>query len=154
MPRPSPATTRARPSAVFRPVRSGRHGQRAEASSFVAAAGVVVRTIAPLVEDKLSDPAVVLLDEGGAHAVSLLSGHVGGANGLAREIARLAGGEAVITTASDVNGLPAIDLWAEGERLAVEDRKRLQTTGMRLLEQGTLRVFSDVPLGCRRHSLR
>src|SRR5208283_4352024 len=64
---------------------------------FIMAAGIVVRAIAPLLTDKRVDPAVVVLDELGAHVVSLLSGHVGGANVLAGEIARILGGSAVIT---------------------------------------------------------
>jgi len=70
---------------------------------FIMATGIVVRTIAPLVKDKKTDPAVVVLDEKGRFAISLLSGHIGGANRLAKEIADFLGGEAVITTASDVN---------------------------------------------------
>ncbi len=72
--------------------------------------GVAVRTIAPLLTDKRTDPGIVVLDEAGCYAVSIAGGHLGGANALAREVARLVGGEAVITTASDVRGLPTLDL--------------------------------------------
>ncbi len=113
---------------------------------FIMAAGIVVRAIAPLLTDKRTDPAVVVMDELGLHVVSLLSGHVGGANALAGEIARLCGGAAVITTASDVAGLPGLDLWAQNEDLAIEDWKRLPGTGAKLVDQKTLRLFSDVPL--------
>ena len=110
------------------------------------AAGIVVRTIAPLLTDKRTDPAVVVLDELGVHVVSLLSGHLGGANALAGEIAQLCGGEAVITTASDASGLPGLDLWAKSEDLAIEDWKRLPKAGTKLVDQKTLSLFSDVPL--------
>jgi cobalt-precorrin 5A hydrolase/precorrin-3B C17-methyltransferase len=110
------------------------------------AAGIVVRAIAPLLADKRTDPAVVVLDESGAHAVSLLSGHVGGANALADEIARTLGGSAVITTASDACGLPGLDLWAQGEKLAIEDWKRLPKIAARLVDRKRLRLFSDIPL--------
>ena len=113
---------------------------------FIMAAGIVVRAIAPLLTDKRADPAVVFLDESGGHVVSLLSGHVGGANVLAGEIAQLVGGTAVITTATDVSGLPGLDLWAEEEHLAIEDWKRLPKTGTKLLDQRTLVLFSDVSL--------
>src|SRR5271157_1679184 len=73
---------------------------------FIMAAGIVVRAVAPLLTDNRADPAAVFLDELGTHVVSLLSGHVGGANMLAGEIAQACGGSAVITTATDVNGLP------------------------------------------------
>ncbi len=76
---------------------------------FVMATGIVVRRIAPLLEHKTRDPAVVVCDEKGEFAISLLSGHIGGANRLARRLAAVLGGRAVITTATDVQGLPAID---------------------------------------------
>ncbi len=59
----------------------------------------------------MSDPAVVVMDEGGRFAISLLSGHLGGANKLAQTVAKLIGATPVITTATDVQGLPAIDAW-------------------------------------------
>jgi precorrin-4 C11-methyltransferase len=74
------------------------------------AAGIVVRDLAPLLRSKHSDPAVVVVDEQGQYAVSLLSGHKGGANALARQVAGLLGGTPVLTTASDGQGLPAVDL--------------------------------------------
>ncbi|MFL5274402.1 MAG: cobalt-precorrin 5A hydrolase [Anaeromyxobacteraceae bacterium] len=77
---------------------------------FVLAAGATVRLVAPLLEDKRTDPAVVCVDEAGRFAVSLLSGHRGGANALAAEAARAIGAVPVITTASDVQGTVAVDL--------------------------------------------
>ncbi|MEA3333747.1 MAG: cobalt-precorrin 5A hydrolase [Pseudomonadota bacterium] len=76
---------------------------------FIMATGIVVRQIAPLLQGKIEDPAVVVCDEKGDYAISLLSGHIGGANRLARKIAFILNGEAVITTATDVQGLAAID---------------------------------------------
>ncbi len=76
---------------------------------FISATGIAVRKIAPLLEDKSTDPAVLACPESGSHIISLTSGHLGGANRLARRIARLTGGQAVIGTATDVNGLPAFD---------------------------------------------
>ncbi len=113
---------------------------------FIMASGIVVRTIAPLLKDKRTDPAVVVLDENGEHAVSLVSGHIGGANALAEEIARLTGGRAVITTASDVNNLPAVDLWAEEQGLVVDDWSRMTGTAARLVNRRSLAVFSEIPL--------
>ena len=111
---------------------------------FIMAAGIVVRTIAPLLTDKRTDPAVIVLDEKGRHAISLVGGHVAGANALAAEIARLCGGDAIITTASDVNGLPAIDLWAKAQGLVPEDPKGFAGAGRKLLDRKSLRLFSDV----------
>lgn len=110
---------------------------------FIMATGIAVRTIAPLLKDKKSDPAVVVLDEAGKFAVSLISGHLGGANKKAREIATFLGGEAVITTASDVNGLPSIDLWAADRDLVIDDWGMLAQTGARFLNSGALHVYAD-----------
>ncbi len=127
---------------------------------FIMASGIVLRTVAPLIKDKRTDPAVVVLDEKGRFAVSLLSGHLGGANKLAKEIADflnskrgLAGEtkshprtEAVITTASDVNNLPAIDLWAKENDLIIEDWKALPHIATRFLNDGKLNVYSDIEI--------
>ena len=79
---------------------------------FIGALGICVRTILPLVCDKHTDPAVVCVDSCGKYAIPVLSGHVGGANELARKIARILGAEAVITTQSDNAGLLALDTLA------------------------------------------
>ena len=113
----------------------------------VMAAGIVVRAIAPLLSDKRHDPAVVVVDEQGRFAVSLLSGHLGGANDLARQVAALTGGQPVITTASDVLGHTALDLWARDRKLQVEDAARLTTASARLVNQGSLHLYSEVELG-------
>lgn len=73
------------------------------------ATGAVVRLIAPLLGDKRADPGVVCVDEGGRFAVSLVGGHGGGANGLAREVGEVLGAEPVVTTATDSAGLPGLD---------------------------------------------
>ena len=84
-----------------------------DAFIFIGAMGICVRTIAPLVNDKHVDPAVVCVDSMGLNAISVLSGHVGGANGLAREVAGIIGAREVITTQSDNAGLWALDTFAE-----------------------------------------
>ena len=84
-----------------------------DAFIFIGAMGICVRTIAPLVNDKHVDPAVVCVDSMGLNAISVLSGHVGGANGLAREVAAILGAREVITTQSDNAGLWALDTFAE-----------------------------------------
>ncbi|MFE7440575.1 precorrin-3B C(17)-methyltransferase [Streptomyces chartreusis] len=73
------------------------------------ATGAVVRLIAPLLGDKTADPGVVCVDEGGRFAVSLVGGHGGGANELAREVGELLGAEPVVTTATDAVGVPGLD---------------------------------------------
>ncbi|MTH47417.1 cobalt-precorrin 5A hydrolase [Intestinirhabdus alba] len=79
---------------------------------FIGATGIAVRVLAPLVNDKFSDPAVVVIDERGQHVISLLSGHAGGANALTRYLAGMLGADPVITTATDVNEMAALDTLA------------------------------------------
>lgn len=88
---------------------------------FVAATGIVVRCIAPHIASKAGDPCVVVCDQRGAHAISLLSGHLGGGNDLALRVAAVTGGTAVITTATDTEGLPSLDLLAARAGLAMAD---------------------------------
>jgi len=107
---------------------------------FIMAAGIVVRLIAPLLEAKDRDPAVVVVDEAGRFAVSLLSGHLGGANELARGVAGLLGGEAVITTATDVNDLPSFDLLAQQQGWAIDDLARVKTLNSLLLAEEEIAV--------------
>ncbi|MFC6169948.1 cobalt-precorrin 5A hydrolase [Loigolactobacillus jiayinensis] len=76
----------------------------------IMASGIVVRTLAPVIEDKTTDPAVLVLDERGQHVISLLSGHVGGANQWTTELATLLAAEPVVTTATDTEQVQALDL--------------------------------------------
>ena len=107
----------------------GKEWKRFDAFIFIGAMGICVRTIAPYVKDKHEDPAVVCVDSMGLNAISVLSGHIGGANDLAREVAGLIGAREVITTQSDNAGLWALDTLAErfnwtiaSERLRVGER--------------------------------
>ncbi|MFP5222033.1 MAG: cobalt-precorrin 5A hydrolase [Acidobacteriota bacterium] len=108
---------------------------------FVAACGIVVRAVAPHLRGKSRDPAVVALDQDGRHVVSLLSGHLGGANDLARRVARLTGGTAVITTATDTAGLPSLDLLARDSGLAIENLDAVKTVNAGLLAGQVVQVF-------------
>ncbi|MBI5026825.1 MAG: cobalt-precorrin 5A hydrolase [Nitrospirae bacterium] len=110
---------------------------------FIMATGIVVRTIAHLIKDKKTDPAVVVMDEKGEFAISLLSGHLGGANEIANEIAKFLGGEPVITAASDVNSMTSIDLWARENNLIIEDWELVPQIGTLLLNNDALRVYIE-----------
>ncbi len=114
-----------------------------EALVFVGASGIAVRAIAPYVRDKFTDPAVVSVDEAGRFVVPLLSGHVGGANELARAIAAETGGQAVVSTATDVNGLFAVDEWAARLGLAIVERDVAKQISARLLEGGRVGFQTD-----------
>lgn len=109
----------------------------------IMASGIVVRTLAPLLKDKRRDPAVVVCDERGRFAISLLCGHLGGGNALAKQVAAILRGQAVITTASDVLGRTALDLWARDLGLIVTDKKRLTKAMGKLVNQGFVTLYSD-----------
>lgn len=91
-----------------------------EALIFIMATGIVVRSIAPWLKDKTTDPAVIVMDEKGQHVISLLSGHLGGANELSLKIAKLISATPVITTASDINHLPSVDMLAQSKELIID----------------------------------
>ena len=84
----------------------------------IMAIGAVVRAIAPVLKDKASDPAVVVMDEKATNVISLLSGHLGGANQVTRDIAELLGSNPVITTATDVQNVTALDNLAQSVAMA------------------------------------
>lgn len=90
---------------------------------FIGAMGIAVRLIAPYVKDKLTDPPVVVMDELGLHVIPVLSGHMGGANALALEIAAATGADPVITTATDINGAFSVDLFAKENGLRIANRE-------------------------------
>ncbi len=106
----------------------------------VMAAAIVVRGIAPHLRGKDKDPPVVVVDEAGKFAISLLSGHLGGANQLARQVAQILNATPVITTASDVQGLPALDLEATRAGLAIENLPAVRQVQMSLLSGLPLRL--------------
>ena len=87
----------------------GKRWKDFDAFVFIGAMGICVRTIAPYIKDKHEDPAVVCVDSMGLNAISVLSGHIGGANNLTRDIAAMIGAHEVITTQSDNAGLWALD---------------------------------------------
>ncbi len=91
----------------------GKQWKKYDAFIFVGAMGICVRTIAPYIKDKHEDPAVVCVDSLGLNAISVLSGHIGGANKLTDEVAAILGARSVITTQSDNAGLWALDTFQD-----------------------------------------
>ncbi|WP_432821559.1 cobalt-precorrin 5A hydrolase [Trichloromonas sp.] len=128
---------------------------RGDALCCIMATGIVARLLAPHLRGKAVDPAVVVMDEAGEFAISLFSGHLGGANELACRLARISGGRPVITTATDVNGLSAWDDVARRAGLVVEPVKNIKHLNSMLLygekialvdRRGRVaRYFSGVP---------
>ena len=115
----------------------------ADALVFVGAVGIAVRAIAPHCRGKAVDPAVVVLDEQGRFAVSLLSGHLGGANDLTRQIAAACHAVPVITTATDGRGVFAVDEWAVRQHCAVAEPERIKYISGTLLAGKRVHYFSD-----------
>lgn len=106
----------------------------------IMATGIVVRLTAPLLESKETDPAVVVMDDAGRFAISLLSGHLGGANELAERCAFASGARAVITTATDANDLPSFDMLARDQGWVIDDISRVKTLNTLLLDNEEIAV--------------
>lgn len=109
----------------------------------VMAAGIVIRHLAPLFSDKDKDPAVIVMDTKGQWAVSLLAGHLGGANALARKLAEISGGQPVITTATDVEGVIAFDEAAKKNHLLIQNLGTLKYVSSSLLRGDEVKVVID-----------
>lgn len=116
------------------------HFRTGNALIFVGAAGIAVRAIAPYIRSKTTDPAVVVVDEGGQFAVPILSGHLGGANDLARKIAASCGAQPVITTATDINGIFAVDEWARRQNCVIQNPEKIKTISGTLLAGGRVEI--------------
>ncbi|MCX7746403.1 MAG: cobalt-precorrin 5A hydrolase [Clostridia bacterium] len=113
---------------------------------FIMACGIVVRSIAPLLKDKKNDPAVVVMDEKGQYAVSLLSGHLGGANELARKLSLITGGQPVITTATDVNHVISLDVFAQSNGCVIENFEDLKVISSALVNGEEVPIYSDAKI--------
>ena len=100
---------------------------------FIGAAGIAVRYIAPWVKDKYTDSPVLVIDEKGKYVIPLLSGHVGGAAALADEVADIIGAVSVHTTATDVQGKFAVDVFARKNGLVITDREAVKKISAGLL---------------------
>lgn len=119
-----------------------------EALIFIGAAGIAVREIAPYLRGKLLDPAVLVLDEKGKFVIPLLSGHWGGANRLAEELAGKLGAQAVLTTATDVQNRFAVDVWAKEHACTILESERLKTISGDLLRGKTVGFATDFAVDC------
>lgn len=109
---------------------------------FIGSCGIAVREIAPHVRDKRTDPAVVCIDELGKFVVSLLSGHIGGANEMAAKIAAKIHAVPVITTATDINNKFSVDAWAAKNGFLIDNMHRAKMVSAAILEQ-TVPLVSD-----------
>jgi cobalt-precorrin 5A hydrolase len=118
----------------------------AEGIIFIGAAAIAVRTIAPFIKDKTTDPAVIVMDEKGGFVIPILSGHIGGANKLAKDIAGLIGAMPVITTATDINDKFAVDLFAESNNLFICKMEYAKKISSAVLKDQQIGFHSDFPV--------
>lgn len=113
---------------------TGARFTESEAIIFIGASGIAVRAIAPWVQQKDADPAIVVIDEKATFVIPILSGHIGGANKLARELSAELCATPVITTSSDVNGKFAVDEWAVNHELHIENLNEVKYITAGILE--------------------
>ena len=111
---------------------------------FIMATGIVVRTIAPLVVSKFSDPAILVSDEKGRNIISLLSGHMGGANEMTLYLSDLLSSNPVITTATDVNNKSSLDMIAKKLNAYIDDfRDNVLKINSMIVNNETVGLYID-----------
>lgn len=119
-----------------------------DAHIFIGAVGIAVRKIGQYINSKMTDPAVIAVDENAEYVIPVLSGHIGGANDLARIIANSLNASAVITTATDINGYNAIDNLAAENRLAIKDREEIVIANSKMLKGEKVKVSIGANIDC------
>ena len=132
----------------FSPITQTCYGEsfgESELMVFVGSCGIAVRKIAPYVHDKRTDPAVLCVDELGTFVIALLSGHIGGANALARKLAESLHATPVITTATDINRKFSVDTWATEHGCAISSMKTAKAVSAAILERD-IPLKSDFPI--------
>lgn len=125
---------------------AGGSDRSCDAIIFVGATGIAVRAIAPFICGKAVDPAVLVIDEAGRYVISLLSGHLGGANVLARTAASLIEAEPIITTATDAESAFAVDTFAKENGFLLTDLRKAKEVSAKVLRGEKLRIYSDIPM--------
>lgn len=110
---------------------------------FIMATGIVVRVIAPYIKSKDVDPAIIVIDDQGNNVISLLSGHLGGANKLTKKIATNLNANPVITTASDVNNLMAVDTLAQKYNFKIDSLNDAKDVTALIVDKKDVSIISD-----------
>ncbi|MBN2419875.1 MAG: cobalt-precorrin 5A hydrolase [Deltaproteobacteria bacterium] len=113
---------------------------------FIMATGIVIRIISRLIKDKTIDPAIVVMDEMGKNIISVLSGHMGGANRLTLQLAAILGGNPVITTATDINNITAVDTIAMETGSVIENKNMIKTVSGAMLKNEPVAIICDLEL--------
>lgn len=110
---------------------------------FISATGIAIRLINPLIEHKTKDPAIIVVDDLGRYSISLLSGHIGGANDLANFIGSELNAMPIITTASDSRGIESIDLFAKSNDYYMEDMNSITTMTSMMVNGKKIGFYSE-----------
>lgn len=110
---------------------------------FIGAIGIAVRAISKYIESKVNDPAVIVIDDLGNFTIPLLSGHIGGANEIAINISKILNSTPIITTATDINDVFAIDTWAKKQGLSILNPEKIKLVSSKLLKSESIRIKSD-----------
>ncbi|WP_297981164.1 cobalt-precorrin 5A hydrolase [uncultured Methanobrevibacter sp.] len=122
------------------------HFNKSDALIFIGAIGIATRAIAPHIKTKTSDPAVIVVDELGQFSVPILSGHIGGANELAIKISEILDAIPVISTATDINNVFAIDTWAKSQNLNILNPENIKLVSSKLLKGKKVYIQSKYPI--------
>ena len=122
---------------------TGKMFQSRDALVFVGAVQIAVRAIAPYVRSKKTDPAVLVFDEKGTYGIPVLSGHLGGANELAMSICAGIQARPVVTTATDLQGRWAVDVFARKNGLVIREMERARQISAAVLEGRKITIAAD-----------
>jgi len=125
---------------------TGKAFENSNSIIFIGAAGIAVRAIAPFLKNKASDPAVIVINETGEYVIPILSGHLGGANKLSERLACFLGGRAIITTATDINGVFSVDVWAKENGLHIFNIENIKHISAALLNGQKIGFRCDFPV--------
>ena len=117
-----------------------------DAIVFICSTGIAVRLIAPYVKSKVTDPAVIVIDDLGKYTISLLSGHIGGANELSSKIAHVLRNQLIVTTASDGRGIDAVDLFAMRHNFYIEDMEKAKDITALMVEGERIKLITEVDM--------
>ncbi len=117
--------------------------RESEGIVFISSTGIAVRLAAPFLSSKQDDPAVVVIDDMGKYVISLISGHLGGANELARTLAGIIQAQPVITTASEGRGIEAVDLFAKRTGLIIEDMEAAKQVTALMVDGRRIAFYSE-----------